>query len=145
MILLGKNPGIHSPKMYECRCWRFKRRCHRLYGNGRPKTRWYCIYHRFRTPLGSDIADNSSESSSTASFETPNIQHISENDGLVYLLDYLAKKHLKENPEFGCYTHQSNESLNLHSYVLPSWIQSLSFGGLIPPSQICITKVRKNE
>jgi hypothetical protein len=45
---------------------------------------------------------------------------ISENDGLVYLLGYLAKKHLKENPEFGCYTHQSNESLNLHSYVLPS-------------------------
>jgi hypothetical protein len=70
---------------------------------------------------------------------------ISENDGLVYLLGYLAKKHLKENPEFGCYTHQSNESLNLHSYVLPSWIQSLSFGGLIPPSQICITKVKKND
>lgn len=51
-----------------------------------------------------------------------------------FFIGFLAKKHIKEFPELACYT-RDNEPPNKHSYSIPSWVQSLSFGGLMDPSE----------
>lgn len=85
--------------------------------------------------------DDSASSSSTFSLE----RGMAEKDGLIYIAGYLAKKHLNEYPELGDYTYKSKEMQNMHSYGLPSWLQSLSFGGLIQPSVEWKSQVEKME
>jgi hypothetical protein len=72
---------------------------------------------------------------------TANILRQSEEDGLTYIAEYLARKHQKEFPELGCYSYK-NEPINLHSYSMPSWVQSLSFGGLTQPSNSWLESVK---
>lgn len=82
-----------------------------------------------------DQASNtSSGTTSTLSAVSENIVPNSERDGLFYIAGYLAKKHREEFPEIGCYTYALDKE-NIHSYSMPSWVQSLSFGGLIQPSE----------
>jgi hypothetical protein len=54
-----------------------------------------------------------------------------EGDGLAYIAGWIAKKHKSSHPELGDYTYRVRED---HTYALPSWIQQLSYGGLIEPS-----------
>lgn len=77
--------------------------------------------------------DKFSETSSTSSSMSASLNKICEKDGLVYIAGFLARKHHKEFPELGSYTYE-NEAKNMHSYAMPSWVQSLSFGGLTEPS-----------
>lgn len=82
--------------------------------------------------ISDDISEISSETSSQTSSSTLTT-NIHEDDGLIYIAGYLARKLRKEFPELGVYTYE-NESKTMHSYAMPSCVQSLSFGGLTEPS-----------
>lgn len=55
----------------------------------------------------------------------------SEKDGLIYIAGYLAKRHLTKYPHLGEFTYKTDEATSLHSYNMPSWLQSLSYGDLV--------------
>lgn len=61
-------------------------------------------------------------------------------DALEYIAGYLAKKHKENQPELGDFTYKVKSD---HSYNIPSWVQQLSFGGLIKPSLEWLNKVKK--
>lgn len=86
-------------------------------------------------PIESDSSDTSSTStiSASVSFDQPSITTISEIDGLQYIAGFIAKKYLKMHPELGNFTYKNK---SLHNYAIPSWVQHLSFGGLIEPSAL---------
>lgn len=52
-------------------------------------------------------------------------------DALNYLSGWVAYKYKLKFPELGNYTNKNKAE---HSYSIPSWVQHLSFGGLIQPS-----------
>ncbi|KAJ8966380.1 hypothetical protein NQ314_003556 [Rhamnusium bicolor] len=74
-----------------------------------------------------DVADSSSSLSSTSSSMSSVSRTASEKDELLYIAGYLVKKHLKDHPYLGQYTYESKEVINLHSYNIPSWIESFIF------------------
>jgi len=53
-----------------------------------------------------------------------------------YLAGWVAKKYRLQFPELGLTTTQYNaaQNENSHDYTLPSWMNHLSYGGLIVPS-----------
>jgi len=57
-------------------------------------------------------------------------------DGIEYLAGWVAKKFKLTFPEIGCTTTELNKKKSLpdHDYIMPSWINHLSYGGLITPS-----------
>ena len=55
-------------------------------------------------------------------------------DGLKYIAGWIAYKFRKDHPELGTNTARIPQSQD-HSYNVPSWIQHLSFGGLIVPNE----------
>lgn len=57
--------------------------------------------------------------------------NISEEDGFQYLAGWIAKKFKNEFPELCSLTKNNTE----HQYILPNWLDHLSFGGLINPSE----------
>lgn len=78
------------------------------------------------------ILDTDSTTSSSSNHSSSKGE--SEKDGLAYIAGYLAKKHRLKYPHLGQYTYQTEKANALHSCSMPSWIQSLSFGGLTQPS-----------
>ncbi|VVC45258.1 87kDa Transposase [Cinara cedri] len=53
-------------------------------------------------------------------------------DAVKYLAGWVAKKNKQKFPELGCTTTESKiSSINEHDYLLPLWIDCLSYGGLI--------------
>lgn len=77
----------------------------------------------------STTSGSSSSSAEVQVFNKPD----SENDGLMYVAGFLARKFQAKYPTLGTYTYK-NEPQELHTYSVPSWVQSLSFGGLTEPS-----------
>lgn len=69
----------------------------------------------------------------------------SEKDGLSYIAGYLAKKHREKYPSLGTYTYETKDTTSLHTYAVPSWIQNLSYGGLIEPSETWLAQVMSME
>lgn len=65
-------------------------------------------------------------------------------DAVEYLAGWIAKKHKKMFPEICCTTTQLNTSRD-HNYQLPTWIEHLSYGGLIVPSIYFKTKIFRIE
>lgn len=56
-------------------------------------------------------------------------------DAAEYLAGWVAKKYKQKFLELGCTTTEFHTSSNNdHSYLLPSWIDHLSYGGMIVPS-----------
>lgn len=93
-----------------------------------------------------DRIDSESMTSSSSSHSKDTLQGESEKDGLAYIAGYLAKKHRDSHPDLGKYTYTLNESINQHNYShFPSWIQNLSFGGLIQPSDEWLDHVTKMD
>lgn len=85
--------------------------------------------------LDENIDTQSSTSSSSFSSSTSD-KNESERDGLIYIAGFLAKKHKTQYPHLGEYSHITKEAFNFHSYArCPSFIQNLSYGGLIEPSE----------
>lgn len=60
-------------------------------------------------------------------------------DALEYIAGYLAKKFRKEMPTLGDFTYKLQDD----SYNLPSWVQQLSFGGLVKPTATWLEKIVK--
>lgn len=85
---------------------------------------------------------NDSSFLSTLSSEHDNdeINNISEitDHSLEYIAGYLAKKIKSSNPPLGDYTYK----IKNHNYHLPSWVQQLSYGGLIKPTPEWHKKVK---
>lgn len=87
------------------------------------------------------------QSGSTSSFssgtsDTPFDENTKEttNDSLEYIAGYLAKKFQNSIPNLGDYTYQIRTD---HSYNLPSWVQQLSYGGLVKPKPEWFKKIVK--
>lgn len=57
----------------------------------------------------------------------------------------MARKHKEKYANLGNYTYQLKETASLHNYAIPSWVQSLSFGGLTEPAEewLQVTKMDK--
>lgn len=62
-------------------------------------------------------------------------------DAMEYISGYIAKKFQKEYPELGDKTYKIK--ISDHAYNLPSWVQQLSFGGLIKPYSEFLNTVHK--
>lgn len=68
-------------------------------------------------------------------------------DAIEYLAGWVAKKFRQQFPELGSTTTQYNaaQNENGHDYTMPSWINHLSYGGLILPSDYFKTHVFRIE
>lgn len=64
-----------------------------------------------------------------------------EDDGLHYVAGWLAKKFKSSHPEIGDFTYK----LKCNSYILPSWVSQLSYGGLVEPSGLWKNAVFKMD
>lgn len=86
-----------------------------------------------------ECCKDSDEESSRSIISTNNnhlrilIQLISESDKLLYIAGYIAKKFLKHKPHLRLHTK------NVRDQNVPTWLQYLSFGGLIQPSDSFLT------
>ncbi|KAJ4442669.1 hypothetical protein ANN_04258 [Periplaneta americana] len=65
-----------------------------------------------------------------------------EEDGLQYIAGYVASKFKDKYPDLGDYTHKLQAT---HDYCIPSWVQHLSFGGLVKPSDKWMNNFHKIE
>jgi hypothetical protein len=66
----------------------------------------------------------------------------SESDELIYLPGFLAKQNLTKRPYLVTFTHTTKD---LTFHAMPSWLQSLSFDGLIEPSSEWLSQVKIME
>ncbi|EFA11760.1 Transposable element P transposase-like Protein [Tribolium castaneum] len=93
--------------------------------------------------------ENIQPSTSGSSFSSSNDSkdNLNENvpettpDALEYIAGYLAKKYKKTNPSLGDYTVNTQPSN--HSYNLPTWVEQLSYGGLVKPKQAWVENITK--
>lgn len=93
-----------------------------------------------------DRIDSESTTSSSSIHSKDSLKGESEKDGLAYIAGYLAKKHKESHPDLGKYTYKIDKGISQHSYShFPSWIQNLSFGGLIEPSDKWLDYVNKMD
>ena len=85
-----------------------------------------------------DIEDYGSDTDTASENSEMPCKHNKENemtlDAVEYLAGWLAKKYRSKIPEIGCTTTEFNKSTCCHDYAIPSWINHLSYGGLIIPS-----------
>lgn len=150
MILLGKNPGVVQSHT-------------NVQHHESSREEYFIVSQAFTKaqierpvltdPRCSELPDDLSETSSSTSTSsltpqtsqfTSNIEKMSESDGLMYVAGYLARKHRDQFPDLGSYTYKE-DSKNIHSYSMPSWVQQLSFGGLTQPSEEWMKNVEKME
>lgn len=82
---------------------------------------------------GTDTADDVSDNDGSSSSERHGIQMNEMTiDAIDYLAGWIAKKYKLKFPGLGSITSKlSNQE---HDYLMPSWINHLSYGGLIVPS-----------
>lgn len=144
MILLGKNPGILTSKVNT------EERVLDEYiiSTKVLKTAQVDIDSPLYN-LNDESKDNSQSSSSFSSVSSSdskaqfdfnlNAEETSD-DALEYIAGYLAKKYKTDLPNLGDYTYKFTGD---HNYSIPSWVQQLSYGGLIKPSAHFKTKVKK--
>lgn len=92
----------------------------------------------------SESNDESSSSDPTLGTFQMAVTKASEADGLHYVAGYIAKKFVKKIPELGNYTHEL-QTKNINNYSVPTWIQHLSFGGLIEPSDMWKKEIQNLE
>lgn len=132
MIILGKNPGILSSHV----------------NTEEAEPQEYLSAKVFeQAEIALNPSDNNlveinlsiSSSSSTSSNDSSNLE--TANDALEYIAGYIAKKFKDKYPDLGDYTHQL--LLTEHQYNLPSWVEHLSYGGLIKPKRSWLQKVKK--
>jgi hypothetical protein len=64
-----------------------------------------------------------------------------EEDGLRYLAGYIIRKHSKTTPHI----LKFRAGIQEHNYQKPSWVNHLSYGGLIDPCDTLVTKLKFAE
>lgn len=138
MIMLGKNPGIYDahvntvdrspdeyilPKVLETAKVQ-------VVLNDQENIELSC----------SSSFSSSSSNQSKKSFDLCSSSEEVTHDALEYIAGYLAKKFQSLLPHIGDFTHVKRAE---HSYNLPSWIEQLSYGGLIKPTEKWLQKIKK--
>jgi hypothetical protein len=96
--------------------------------------------------LGLGDSGSSSFSSSSSSFNltttvNKNGPQTTE-DALEYIAGYLAKKFKNAVADLGDFKYKFKSD---HAYNLLSWVQQLSYGGLIKPKHEWLEKIKKME
>lgn len=132
MIILGKNPGITSN---HCNTTDDNKEEFMVAKTLKLVNINLGDEHISEDEIGSDT-DTSSESGSQLCNQDTNKVEI-DNDAVEYLAGWVAKKHRSNIPEIGSTTDQVNKNIiNTlgHDYEIPSWINHVSYGGLIVPS-----------
>ncbi|KAG5860697.1 hypothetical protein JTB14_020641 [Gonioctena quinquepunctata] len=84
----------------------------------------------------SDFPPLSNPTASSSSMQADQV----EEDGLNYLSGWLARKFNETYPEMGDYTYMLKREE--HSYRKPSWVDELSYGGLLESSNELLKKIR---
>ncbi|KAH0815893.1 hypothetical protein GEV33_006898 [Tenebrio molitor] len=142
MIFLGKNPGItQSHVNIELQQEEIKEEFLLAKAFKQAKT----INFTVTEPLGiEEIPDDSSSTSTSTTSSVSRSGRASVSDGLIYLAGFLAKQNLTKHPYLGTFTHTTKD-LTFHAYAMTSWLQSLSFGGLIEPSSEWLSQVKIME
>lgn len=139
MIMLGKNPGVFDSKV-----------------NTDAKILDEYIIPKvletanIKTPDAKMEENNELESDSFSSVSSdistsatnPDFTSASEevtHDALEYIAGYLAYKYKKTLPNLGLHTYK----IKRDNYSIPSWVQQLSYGGLIKPTGSWLKKIKK--
>lgn len=86
----------------------------------------------FLDTLNDSETDTASENESPIN-ETKSMNEMTQ-DSIEYLAGWVAKKYKSKFPELGSTTSQKSSLINEHNYLMPTWINHLSYGGLIIPS-----------
>lgn len=89
-----------------------------------------------------EIPDDSSSTSTSTTSSASRSGRASVSDGLIYLAGFLAKQNLTKRPYLVTFTHTTKD---LTFHAMPSWLQSLSFDGLIEPSSEWLSQVKIME
>lgn len=84
-------------------------------------------------------ASEDSDTASTCSSLTATKQKFGESEGLKYIAGYVARKFLKDRPDIGSGTKDINHR------EIPSWLQYLSFGAPIEPSDSFFNSIKQLE
>lgn len=125
MIILGKNPGVVSTS-----------------SNTSDNNQEEFIVAKTMKHINltitekqiNEIIDDSDTDTNSDDNEKSNINEMTE-DAVEYLAGWIAKKYRQKFPELGGTTTEAKvKSIDEHDYLLPSWIDCLSYGGLIVPS-----------
>jgi hypothetical protein len=90
---------------------------------------------------------NATQSSSGSSFSSSGVSETSDakspettDDAFEYIAGFIAKKFKNTHPQLGDFTYRIKSD---NAYSLPSWVQQLSFGGLIKPSTDFLTTIKR--
>lgn len=129
MIILGKNPGVVSTSSNTS-------------DNNQEE---YMVSKTFQhinllipdQESNDDVENSDTDTASeneTEETKKTNSEEMTE-DAIEYLAGWVAKKYKQKFPELGSTTTTFNSSnVRDHNYLLPSWIEHLSYGGLTMPS-----------
>lgn len=107
-----------------------------------------CENQNFLEDCDSDSTTTSTTSSKDSKRQVVNVTEGCEKDGLRYLAGFIAKKFIKKYPHLGKFTQphicsnptQPSSTMNFNS-VPPSWLQTISFGSLLDPSDDFFEKI----
>lgn len=129
MIILGKNPGVVSTSSNTS-------------DNNQEEYMVSKTFQQINLSIpdqennedeGNSDTDTASENETEVTMKT-NSDEMTE-DATEYLAGWVAKKYKDKFPELGITTTKFNNSnVSDHNYLLPSWIEHLSYGGLTMPS-----------
>ena len=142
MILLGKNPGIVQTNSNVETSPELEQEEYLLVS-----ALQQAHIETLQLPEPHNIVNIAQSESSASSGSTimSSEKDASEKDGLIYIAGYLGKRHLTKYPHLGQFTYKTDEATSLHSYNMPSWLQSLSYGGLVQPSNEWVEQVNTME
>lgn len=127
MIILGKNPGVVSTSSNTSDSNQEEYMVSKTFEQIN-----LLIPDKENNDENSDT-DTASENGSEGTEKT-NSNEMSE-DAIEYLAGWVARKYKQKFPELGSITTTFNSSnISDHNYLLPSWIEHLSYGGLTMPS-----------
>jgi hypothetical protein len=149
MIILGKNPGILEAQVSFCLFVTYI--YYFLKVNTQETTPEEYVVARVLEEAKVSVElpeeSNATQSSSGSSFSSSGVSETSDakspettDDAFEYIAGFIAKKFKNTHPQLGDFTYRIKSD---NAYSLPSWVQQLSFGGLIKPSTDFLTTIKR--
>lgn len=145
MIILGKNPGVFSSSSNTAD----QNQEDFLVAKAFKQVDFY-VKDDLEVPEYQEYLNTDSETD-TASENESLVNKVRNNnemtqDAVEYLAGWVARKYKIKFPELGSITAaKKSKMINEHDYLMPSWINRLSYGGLIIPSTIFQTNIFRVE
>jgi hypothetical protein len=140
MILLGKNPGILNSKVNTKEKVIEEYICTKVLETAKITIATEEIHDDVNELQSSSSFSSVSSSASKDRSDFKEDAEETTDDALEYIAGYLGKKYKTGLPNLGDYTYKMSTD---HYYSIPSWVQQLSYGGLIKPSEQFSKKVKK--